>query len=391
MIEVNEQFGFSSNQELTATVSKLAFEKYSKEFEQALKLGGNLPIFLDTSILLGYYGMSQVEKGKLINALKGLKERIKITKQIEREYLKNRVSVIKKDFFEPLTKVKADYEAFKSDVIKQLRKYKEEKKRILSNDYNSLWVKLGEIEATISKTLNDEVISSEMNESIASFNQKNKGILLQDEMLNIISSFETISNLNQVELSFVESEFDKLLLTYHDAKENSKWKFTFPGCGEKKEYPYGDFIIYHEILKFMKENDTSAIFLTNDVSKGDWLQKDKSIHIHYLENAFLHTRNVLFIVDGERTLPSISFENIHEGPLEILHATYGTSETDKQIDVTSKLKDLISNNKLTIKSSNEIAGDPHYGVLKDLSITYRIGDQEFHISIPEGATETIPL
>lgn len=389
-LKINKDFGFTTTKSLTAKMSKLALDKYFADIEDVLKLNVDYPIFLDTSILLSYYGMSQVEKNKLTDFIIKTKAKIIITKQVEKEFLNNRVAAIKKDFFEPLTKVKTDYEELQNGIKNQFKKYKEEKKRILSNDYVALWDDLVKIEETVVNVLSDHGLIKKMKEGLEQFNQKNKGVLFKDEMLNIVSSIEVYDKLSDDEISFIKSEFDILLKTYEAAKESIKWKSSFPGCGEKKDYPYGDFIIYHEILKFMKENNSSCIFLTNDVTKGDWLQRDKNPYIHYIENTYLNTENVIFIVEGERSLPAISFENIHGGQLEILHATYGSNELDKQIDVTSILRSQILNNKLTITSSNDIAGDPQYGVLKELVIAYRIGKEEFKITIIEGATETIP-
>jgi hypothetical protein len=96
------------------------------------------------------------------------------------------------------------------------------------------------------------------------------------------------------------------------------------------------------------------------------------------------------MVHAEQTLPSISFENIHKSPLEIISAIYGSPQAEKQIDVTAIVKGLIVNNKLTIRASNDIAGDPDLGVLKNLTILYRIGERQVQATIIEGATHTIP-
>lgn len=73
---------------------------------------------------------------------------------------------------------------------------------------------------------------------------------------------------------------------------------------------------------------------------------------------------------------------------ELMSAIYGT---DKQfIDVTEKLKPRIKENKLTVTSSNEIDGDPHYGIKKKLVIDYISFGKEYRIEIPENETRTIP-
>src|SRR5437762_1432209 len=108
-IIINRDFCFSPGDILTTKISAAALKKYAEGIEAAMKLEGALPIILDTNILLGYYGMSQQEKDKLRKFIQSYSPRIYITTQIEKEYLRNRVSVIRKDFFKPLTDIKTDF------------------------------------------------------------------------------------------------------------------------------------------------------------------------------------------------------------------------------------------------------------------------------------------
>ncbi len=53
--------------------------------------------------------------------------------------------------------------------------------------------------------------------------------------------------------------------------------------------------------------------MTRDVTKGDWLQKEnRNPYNHYIENTFFATKNILYIIDAEKSLETISFENIHK-------------------------------------------------------------------------------
>ena len=74
--------------------------------------------------------------------------------------------------------------------------------------------------------------------------------------------------------------------------------------------------------------------------------------------------------------------------LEILSAVYKTDK--KQIDVTPIVRQRVSENSLTIRASNELAGDPDPGIVKSLIIYYRIGQKERQITANEGDTITIP-
>jgi hypothetical protein len=74
--------------------------------------------------------------------------------------------------------------------------------------------------------------------------------------------------------------------------------------------------------------------------------------------------------------------------LEIIKATYGSPQ--KFIDITAIIKQMIVNNTLSIKASNQLAGDPHEGVVKKLIIDYKYEDQPKTAEIREGLRIVIP-
>jgi len=310
--QINLNFCFNPNNSLTTDISNKALRKYAEEFAVAKNLEGSFPIILDTNILLGYYGMSQNEKQKLIQFINTYKDRIYITKQVEQEYLRNRLSVIKKDFFGPLNRISDDFLLMRNDISGKIQNFRENKKKILSQDYPTLWEQLKQIEDEIKGILNDEKFYNEILNQVGTTTQDNKNIAYIDDLLDLVSSLKSTDTLDDAELLFLKEHFEELLLVYTNSKENVKWKYAIPGCGEQKEDASGDFIIFHEMLKFMKEKSTSCIFLTNDVTKGDWLQVDKNPHNHYLEHSFLTTGSIIFVIHAEQTLPNISFENIHK-------------------------------------------------------------------------------
>ncbi len=74
--------------------------------------------------------------------------------------------------------------------------------------------------------------------------------------------------------------------------------------------------------------------------------------------------------------------------LEIIKASYETPE--KGYDITSIVKQMIVNDTLTIVSSNQLAGDPHYGVVKKLIIDYKYDDKLHKIEAAEGTKLILP-
>lgn len=311
-VVVSSDFCFDPTHLLTTAISNKALRLYTEGFDEARNLEGDLPILLDTNILLGYYGMSQIEKQKLVQFFKSYKERIYITPQVEQEYLRNRLSVIKKDFFTPLQRISDDFISMRADVLGKLQSYGDGKKNILSQDYPEVWEGLKRIQEEIKTVLMDNKLFEEIVNQVAVTTQINQNIVFLDDLLELVASFQKTEGLSDIEQEFIKGHFTELLKNHSDAKETAKPRITIPGCGENKDDATGDFIIFHEILKFMKNDETSCIFLTNDVTKGDWLQSDKNPHIHYIEQTYLRTEKTMFIIHAERTLTNISFENIHK-------------------------------------------------------------------------------
>lgn len=361
-MEINKDFFFDPNAKLTVAISNSALRKFAENFEACAKLEGDLPILLDTNILLGYYGMSQKEKEKLLEFLENLKDRIILTKQVEEEFLRNRLTVIKKDFFGPLNRITEDYQKMRSDIEGHLRNFKDNKKKILSQDYPDLFNKLQEIEEEVKATLNDETFVENVKERVEETTTDHKNIALIDGLLDKVSKFKITEELSKGEIEFLQEQFEEKVNAYKNEKELSRWKIAVPGCGETKEDAIGDFIIYHEALKYMQENNTSLIFLTNDVTKGDWLQLDKNPHNHYIEQTFKLTEEVLYIIHAERTLTEISFENIHtstsvfEGEISEIE-NKELESTIISIDTTKGFGFIYTKDENLYFSNNDFEGD----------------------------------
>ena len=381
-MNINEKFYFNPKEKLTVQVSNSALRSYAEQFEICSKLEGDFPIILDTNILLGYYGMSQQEKKKLIEFLDKFKDRIVLTKQVEEEFLRNRLTVIKKDFFGPLNKISDDYTKMRNDIEGSLRAFRESKKKILSQDYPDLFAKLQGIEEEVKAVVNNDEFVIQIKSRVEETTTDHKNIALIDDLLDKVSKFKITEELNTDEVEFLEKKFLEHLNDYKNEKEISRWKLAIPGCGETKEDATGDYLIYHEALKYMLENKTSVIFLTNDVTKGDWLQNDRNPHNHYIEHTYRLTENILYIIHAERTLPKISFENIHQITTPIvtnidipisLESTIISLDTEKGFgfiytkdenlffsytDYDGNFRELEKNNVVTYDISTNFNGEP---------------------------------
>jgi len=319
MQTITEDFCFNPQRKHSILLSQKAFSLYVEKFEEdpINNLLEGLPIFLDTNVILGYYGMAQKEKDKLYAFLQEQKERIILTRRVEEEFLKNRISCIRKDFFKPLNEMAAEYAKMKNDILNSLQSFKDKKRKILENDFIAIWEKLQKFEADVKQMLEEEAIEQDIKMLVDHTTKENTNIELVDKLIDLCSQFKVLEPLDDSELALVISQYDQLSNTYKNTKEEQRKLISFPGCGERKpDGREGDFIIFHEIMKFMKNTNTSCLFLTNDIKKADWLQDDYRPFPHYIENTYFLTKQVMLIFHAESALRNINFENVHSANID---------------------------------------------------------------------------
>lgn len=301
------------------SANQKALKTYSEKFESASNLESSIPIFLDTNVLLDYYKISFTEREQLLKFFEANKERIYLTKQVEHEFLKHRIDHIKtylkslEEFISSYRNIKSEIEKLKNGEIKGFDHYINTN-IILKNDYKDLRNELEQLNDTIKvhlkKLFEESSFVQQINDKESKLEEIKKRLEGQadiernDPLLDVISQFKTTGTLQEEEISHVKDVFDRLNGIYEPVKgdQNNNWKHTFPGCGEKKDDPYGDFIIYHEILKFMKVNKSDAIFLTNDTEKNDWLLRNKADlvpYTHYIVNTYIATEQIMFVFQAK--------------------------------------------------------------------------------------------
>ena len=75
-------------------------------------------------------------------------------------------------------------------------------------------------------------------------------------------------------------------------------------------------------------------------------------------------------------------------PLLIRTAFYGAR--GKFVDVTTALRDRVEDGKLRTSASNELAGDPAFGIGKELVVEYQVGSLRFVRAVHEGGSVHLP-
>ncbi len=280
--------------ELNSYVKSLS--KYKELLTGALSLEGDIPIFIDTNILLRYYGISFSSRKSFYDFLEKYQKRIFVTSQVQKEFVKNREDLIERFFSETLSKLETN---FKEEIKNKVQSYIDRNK-ILLDDFPQFESKLQKITKDIEKT--QEQLSKEL-DSIKGKSDETKH---EDKLLSLIQKMNLLNSLSEENIKFLKSEFDSLKKNIDVAKiknELSKSQVAFPGLAdvkEKPENPYGDYLLFHEIITYMQKNSTDAIFLTYDTTKGDWIKENKEPHSHYIQIVYLATGQNLFFIDAER-------------------------------------------------------------------------------------------
>ncbi|GAA4341159.1 hypothetical protein GCM10023149_53180 [Mucilaginibacter gynuensis] len=299
--------------------------KYRTAVDNAIALKTDIPIFLDTNILLRYYSVSFKSREILLGFFSQNDKRLYITAQVQKEFIKNREDVIDRFFNETLDKFGDD---LKTDVINKIQAYKDRNK-ILLDDFESLDIKLTKLQNDANKSF------EQLNKEIAKIRQKNSTTKYNDDLLSIVTGMNLIDNLSADDIKFLQVEFDGLKKGIDPGKiktEINKAQKAFPGMAdliEKPDHPYGDYFIFHEIIRVMKENNTDAIFLTYDTTKGDWLKTNKEPHGHYIQTVYQATGHTLFFLDAERFFDQHlkqHFESLLKGPIDYYSPKSGYEE-----------------------------------------------------------------
>lgn len=283
-------------------------------------------IFLDTNILLGAYALSKLEKKALVKFIENNKNRIVIASQVDKEYQKHRLELIS-SYDKKLTQLNKDTKGVISACLKSLNgeaigmikslsgnhllKYD------FSEEYQALKKILDDMQAyhDCLKEDRDKISSSLMKfqETFSCSLQPGAtdvaNMYMEDDLLHAIAQCTILPSLVDTELECIKKKYVECLEVFDKNKTETigRYRFAFPGCGDRKKdekegrFKESDMVIYHEMLKFLLEKDKNVIFLTFDITKGDWApgKEYNDVFLHYIENQYVKTGHVIYIKSGE--------------------------------------------------------------------------------------------
>lgn len=282
-------------------------------------------IFLDTNVLLKTYFLSKIERKSVVKFIVNNKDRIVIASQVDKEYQKHRLEFIS-GYDKQLTQLKNDTNGIIDSCLKSLNgKVINQIKSLANNhllkydfsvEFQTLNKILGDMQAYIDclKEDRENIISALQNfqESInnhLSPETSNVAMYMEDELLDAISQCTILPSLTEPELKNIKEKYDECLAIFDKEKGEGmgRYKYAFPGCGDRKKdekegrLKESDLVIYHEMLKYMKQNDNNVVFLTFDLAKGDWVpgRGYNEVFLHYIENQFAKTGHVAYVKSGD--------------------------------------------------------------------------------------------
>ena len=336
--QVNKAFSFRTRYR-SLKKAKEALEHYNegvKGMDDWL-YDDKMPFFLDSCVLLNLYMISDIERRSFVEFIEKNKERIIISSQVEREYNRRRVPQI--------NKFMGQVEDLKNQINKILEKLDNSIKNIkggVMGVANQSIVRLGMPE--VGSKLKEIVEIFDQPSFTTSYEKKLRkckeeidqhieeecsqcmiraDFEYNDPVLAALSETVVLPSLSETEQSFIIELYKKLKSAFDDSKtekdgEIKSIDITFPGSGDPKKpvdapieesVGWGDLYIYHEMLCYMKEYDTDVVFLTKDITKEDWLKKDKTPFVHYIINAYEMTGHVMYILNSDDFIP-LSFLSV---------------------------------------------------------------------------------
>lgn len=316
----------------------------------------NIAIFIDANVLLNVYFSPVQLRVHLARFLQDNKSRLYMASQAETEFMRHRLEFIDKYKNNLTTAASRFRNTFKTFDIDFCNLFKELKTASKQSDFVDSLPQTDVLINEAEKLAQNELLFSERFSSFTKKLQDIKekfeeeyhqlyekiNIEFRDPILSAISQINILPPLSQGEYDFTKVLYGKLLERYNKDRDKLAEYLRFPGSGEdkdleKKKEPWGDLIIYHQILTFMADNNRDAIFLTNDTSKLDWVKKSGDPYSYYIADAYKNTKQTLFIIPVDAFLPKDykSIEDIRMdedsvgdgGNLDVVNLSINSSKT----------------------------------------------------------------
>lgn len=384
---IDETFCFHCHySNIAGTQNAYSYYKDNKK-QKAELYKSNIPIAIDTNVLLDLYSISFEERKAFLKFINENAHRIIIASQVQQEYMNHRTEAI-----QAFTRTLKEVEGFPKKVLDNLKQIFDSAVSQLKSNGNRLIVKndmvgvediIKEILEFIDQNRFSEEFVSQLEAKFAPLVESVKNGVAQsmtnavyeldDPVLQALSKTTILSDLSQEEKEFLRGIYDKLLEEFNEHKEdiNKKDQFTFPGCGDRKKIkdgfdPYGDFFIYHELLSYMWHQNKDVVFLTKDVTKSDWIKADGKPFNHYIVDTYVNTGHMLYIHNAS-DFTTLSFEavaevNPSENDDELSASTTGESDKKQSTgEAQQQFTTTVTTSEENNQTTEQTEPDSHYG------------------------------
>lgn len=381
-----------------------AYNNKSKSVEEWM-YKDDTPIFLDTNVILNIYMTAIPSRTNILRFIEDNKDRIFITNRVQTEYLRHRLDFIdtyKNNLTKSASQFRTKLNGFEfcaidkiNDILASIvkeefvdslpnaqRLVEEVKQNVAEHDvvnegYKETKTKLNQIK---------EIFEKEYDELY-----KKASIDFSDYILEKISKTHILGSLTEEEVLFTKDLYNRLLERFKTGNSSQASYLRFPGSGEdqseaNKQEPWGDLLIYHEIISFMAVNHRDAIFLTYDKSKQDWMTKKGENYSYYVVDAFSNTRQTLFICRADDFFTS-SYnpshkEIIDEDSVGVAPSVKINIESKQPEDTLNSLKNISKEEFLSqmkvLNAKNGDSEDVH--ISKSFFIYVYLGKQGYRYS-----------
>lgn len=294
-------------------------------------LWGKCLFVFDANILLNMYRYSDETRSDFLKILDKFNERIWIPHRVAEEYLANRLKVISEQ--------QEEYSAAISDVSVLSKKLESPRQHpfvsdeVMSSVNNSLEILVKELESNRDvhgKRMHDDEIMSRL------------AIMFDGRVGRELDNAE----LEEIIVDGEKRYAEKIPPGYSDAKKASSDDFLSSRCR-----PYGDFIVWKQIIEKSKELKVPVIFVTDDGKEDWWLRfKGKTIgpRPELIKEFVLAT--------------SMDFHMYH--PERFLSLAGDFLEQETSVDVLNEIRDLRVKEKIAeakiFAESNIVTASKHY-------------------------------
>ncbi len=290
----------------------------------------DIPIFIDANVLLNVYFSPVPLREHLSRFLQDNKERLFLVNQVEQEFMRHRLEFIDK-YKQKMTtasqKFKKTCEMFDVDfacLFKDLKTASVNANFVDSLPQTDALIAEAEKLADNEHLLREEfsTFKEQLNAILQKFKEEYDqlyskiNIEYRDPILNAVSNINILPPLSQEEYDYTKELYKQLLDRFKSDSDSSAEYLRFPGSGEeqvpeKKLEPWGDLVIYHQMLIYMAVNHKDAIYLTNDTKKLDWLKKNGEPYSYYIADTYKNSHQILFIIPSSEFLPQ-DYKSVEE-------------------------------------------------------------------------------